>query len=411
MKQMFEGASASINPSVTEYFRRYQYVRYVLWGLDLQSTNRRLERFLSNQHGGYVLGRILNQPIGDWNTSAVTNMYRMFRSSSFNQPIGMWDVSSVTTMADMFMGAYSFNQDIGGWKVSNAATCGKCLKRQIHSTRPQRLECLLRCEPHRYFQQHPFPLHANKGRFTGPFPRTRTGPTTGRPTIAPPVVPSAANFENAMGATRDLHHGQPSHGGRTSTDETEHNVTLTSFYLGKYEVTRGPVRGSDGGKYQWPQCHRINLAETRTVQLKMSHGMMFVFLTRLNALEAANLPAGWTYVFPPGSMGIRLPGGHDHGVFVGKRYQFDSCELQSEWNRADPRRRAIFPNPWASLTFMERWEWLNDRYQAVYPLATRWSIRPVQLWVQVESFGWFLVCFLVGFTSPSRSWHSERRQQ
>ena len=32
--------------------------------------------------------------------------------------------------------------------------------------------------------------------------------------------------------------------------EPEHNVTLTKgFYLGKYEVMQGPVRGGDDGQY------------------------------------------------------------------------------------------------------------------------------------------------------------------
>ena len=44
-----------------------------------------------------------NQPIGNWNTSKVTNMVNMFISArGFNQPIGNWDVSSVTNMGSMF---------------------------------------------------------------------------------------------------------------------------------------------------------------------------------------------------------------------------------------------------------------------------------------------------------------------
>ena len=61
-----------------------------------------------------------NQPIGNWNTSAVTNMAEMFRDSrGFNQPINSWNVSNVTNMFAMFYEADSFNQNIGSWNVSN----------------------------------------------------------------------------------------------------------------------------------------------------------------------------------------------------------------------------------------------------------------------------------------------------
>ena len=68
---------------------------------------------------------LLNEPIGDWDVSNVTDMSYMFRNdgmdigSIFNQPIGNWDVSKVTTMEEMFCGATSFNQDISTWNVSS----------------------------------------------------------------------------------------------------------------------------------------------------------------------------------------------------------------------------------------------------------------------------------------------------
>ena len=60
-----------------------------------------------------------NQPIGNWNTSAVTNMFAVFfGNSSFNQDISSWNTSVVTNMQSMFFGATSFNQPIGGWTTS-----------------------------------------------------------------------------------------------------------------------------------------------------------------------------------------------------------------------------------------------------------------------------------------------------
>ena len=69
--------------------------------------------------------------ISTWDTSGVTNMYRLFCASvssssscntaaaSFNDDIGAWDTSGVTTMKEMFISTSSFNQDISGWAVHN----------------------------------------------------------------------------------------------------------------------------------------------------------------------------------------------------------------------------------------------------------------------------------------------------
>ena len=64
-----------------------------------------------------------NQDIGSWNTSAVTNMSFMFRgASTFNQDIGNWNTSAVTNMGNMFQVASAFNQNIGGWNTGAATS-------------------------------------------------------------------------------------------------------------------------------------------------------------------------------------------------------------------------------------------------------------------------------------------------
>ncbi|KAF2342856.1 BspA family leucine-rich repeat surface protein [Flavobacterium tistrianum] len=69
-----------------------------------------------------------NQPIGNWNVSAVTNMSTMFYTArNFNQDIGTWNVSSVTNMSNMFGGATNFDQNIGNWNVSNVTNFGGML--------------------------------------------------------------------------------------------------------------------------------------------------------------------------------------------------------------------------------------------------------------------------------------------
>ena len=67
----------------------------------------------------------LNQPIGNWDVSNVTNMRSMFdRAASFNQDIGDWNTSSVTNMSNMFERAYAFNQDVSDWNISSVTNMG-----------------------------------------------------------------------------------------------------------------------------------------------------------------------------------------------------------------------------------------------------------------------------------------------
>ncbi|WP_264551941.1 BspA family leucine-rich repeat surface protein [Flavobacterium sp. N2038] len=82
------------------------------------------------QGGGGSYPMQFNQPIGNWNTVAVTNMAGMFQKTgngfhSFNQPIGNWNTSNVVTMASMFSqggtDGGAFNQNIGTWNVSNVS--------------------------------------------------------------------------------------------------------------------------------------------------------------------------------------------------------------------------------------------------------------------------------------------------
>jgi len=84
------------------------------------------------------------KPIGEWNTSLVTNMDNLFQDATmfdedlsawntervtsmeytfagcqhFNSPLNSWNVEQVTSMKGMFSGCISFNQDLDAWKTS-----------------------------------------------------------------------------------------------------------------------------------------------------------------------------------------------------------------------------------------------------------------------------------------------------
>jgi surface protein len=77
---------------------------------------------VTNMYAMFGNATAFNQPIGAWNTGAVTNMMSMFSSTTaFNQSIGTWNTSAVTTMDSMFSYATAFNQNINGWNITNVS--------------------------------------------------------------------------------------------------------------------------------------------------------------------------------------------------------------------------------------------------------------------------------------------------
>jgi formylglycine-generating enzyme required for sulfatase activity len=94
--------------------------------------------------------------------------------------------------------------------------------------------------------------------------------------------------------------GSPTTEAGRSTNETQHEVTLTQgFYLGKYEVTQaqyeavmtGNTDGLSATPSQWPNN------PDRPVE-KVSWDDIQKFLIRLNSQQAGNIPEGWAYVLP-----------------------------------------------------------------------------------------------------------------
>lgn len=74
--------------------------------------------------------------IGNWNTTAVTNMQNAFKvagviTNNFNEDISGWDVSNVTSIKRMFLGQSLFNQDISGWDVGKVTHFGQTFSHAI----------------------------------------------------------------------------------------------------------------------------------------------------------------------------------------------------------------------------------------------------------------------------------------
>jgi len=65
-------------------------------------------------------GKTIQPDISNWDVSKVTNMNYMFRfARDFNQDISNWDVSNVRSMKLMFRGSSAFNQNLSKWRLDN----------------------------------------------------------------------------------------------------------------------------------------------------------------------------------------------------------------------------------------------------------------------------------------------------
>ena len=105
------------------------------WNINTTASVNMSSMFAGSGGDTYVT---FNRPIGNWNTSRVTNMSNMFGKSgngnhAFNQYIGDWDTSNVTDMSNMFYaGGYggttnAFNQDISKWDVNKVTNFSSML--------------------------------------------------------------------------------------------------------------------------------------------------------------------------------------------------------------------------------------------------------------------------------------------
>jgi formylglycine-generating enzyme required for sulfatase activity len=159
--------------------------------------------------------------------------------------------------------------------------------------------------------------------------------------------------------------------GRQSDREEEHNVSLTKgFYLGKYEVTQsqyeavmiGNTNSISPTPSQWPNN------PNRPVE-KISWFEIQIFLTRLNAQQSGNFPAGWFYVLPTESQweyACRAGTSTMYSWGNGINATLTNYPLSGLGQTRDVGQ--YLANPWGFFDMHGNvWEWTADWYQAAYP--------------------------------------------
>ena len=159
--------------------------------------------------------------------------------------------------------------------------------------------------------------------------------------------------------------------GRQSDREEEHNVSLTKgFYLGKYEVTQsqyeavmiGNTNSISPTPSQWPNN------PNRPVE-KISWFEIQIFLTRLNAQQSGNFPAGWSYVLPTESQweyACRAGTNTMYSWGNGINATLTNYPLSGLGQTRDVGQ--YLANPWGFFDMHGNvWEWTADWYQAAYP--------------------------------------------
>jgi sulfatase modifying factor 1 len=146
-----------------------------------------------------------------------------------------------------------------------------------------------------------------------------------------------------------------------------HDVTLSKgFYLGKYEVTQAQYQavmtGNTDSLSATPST-RYNGNANRPVET-VSWDDIQIFLSRLNAQQSANIPAGWSYVLPTeaeweyacraGTSTVYSWGDDINATHA-------NCGSSGLSHTSDAGNYAA--NPWGFFDMHGNvWEWTADRY-------------------------------------------------
>jgi formylglycine-generating enzyme required for sulfatase activity len=146
-----------------------------------------------------------------------------------------------------------------------------------------------------------------------------------------------------------------------------HEVTLTNgFYLGKYEVTQAQYEAVMTGNSDGLSATPSNFASNpnRPVE-KVSWDDVQKFLTRLNAQEAGNIPAGWAYVLPTEAQWeYACRAGTTTAYSWGDTITSEDANYnQTIGQTTDVGQYSA--NPWGFFDMHGNvWEWTSDWYEA-----------------------------------------------
>ncbi len=190
-----------------------------------------------------------------------------------------------------------------------------------------------------------------------------SGSGPGNPPSSTHIVPSADNLEMIWVEPGTFMMGQ------VGVAEPVHEVTLTEgFYLGKFEVTQD--------QYQMVMANNADELNATPSDFdgypnypveQVSWDDVQVFLSRLNNLESANIPAGWAYVLPTEAQ-------WEYACRAGTTTDYswgddiNASQANYGYNNNRPLNVGQYaPNPWGFFDLHGNvWEWTADWYET-YP--------------------------------------------
>ena len=198
--------------------------------------------------------------------------------------------------------------------------------------------------------------------------------------------------------------GSPTTEAGRSTNETEHNVTLTKgFYLGKYEVTQAQyeavMTGNTDSLSATPSQYGGN--PNRPVE-KVSLGGCPNFPDPFECPAIRKHTTGLGLCFTHRiAMGICLPGRYEYGIFMGGSASSTQANLMapSLMETVQLELRLGRPAMWANMrptpgAFSICTEMSGNGPQTgmvqLIPPATRWWTQQVRHRARIGSTGWFL---------------------
>lgn len=105
---------------------------------DVSSVTSMKAMFAGHVHGtDEWTAMTFNQPIGEWDTPALTDSSWMFSGNGvFNQDLSNWDMADVTTLDGMFFSATAFNGSVNGWDTSQVTSLSSVFENATAFNKP-----------------------------------------------------------------------------------------------------------------------------------------------------------------------------------------------------------------------------------------------------------------------------------